>query len=390
MKNRNSLSKKEQKDLEKKMALLEESPQDTMAASRAGYLLNKAGRTEEASSYLWTAFRGFIDAGQYSMAVMIADELLSIRADDVEILHRLSKLADREDIEIPVLELYRKYEGFHGLPLFSELDGMEFLQLLKASEYHDIRERRAVIREGARGDEVYLIVEGRVRVTKKAGKRKEILLGTLNQGDFLGEIAYMSDRRRTATITAETPCRLLSWKGESVGELNQRHPQVARVLFHAFWERSLHTVLSLAPLFSHLDGEGRRAVMEQFDTRYYQPEEEVLCEGEKNPEGTLYIVRKGEAAVLTREGKGSKHPVALLKAGDIFGEYSALLDMPCTATVTARTDLEVLTLTSSAFMKIVEDYPETARVLEEIGRERLDRTLLHMPYFRLIQEPGFA
>ena len=94
-----TLSKGEQKDLEKKMALLEESPDDAMAASRVGYLLNKTGQGEDPCSYLWMAFRSFVKTGQYSMAVMVADELLSIQANNVEIMHQLSQIADQKDIE---------------------------------------------------------------------------------------------------------------------------------------------------------------------------------------------------------------------------------------------------------------------------------------------------
>ncbi|MFC1822921.1 cyclic nucleotide-binding domain-containing protein [Thermodesulfobacteriota bacterium] len=380
------LSKGEQKDLENKLAVLKQSPDDAMAASRVGYLLNKAGREEEASDHLWKAFRSFVHTGQFTMAVMVADELLSMNIKNVEIMHQLSQIADQKDIEVPVLEVYRKYKDFHRLPLFSELGEVEFLQLLKASRYHDFKKNKTVMKEGAKGDDIYLIVAGRVRVAKKTKGRKEVLLGDLNGGDFLGEMAFMSDRRRTATITADTPCQLLSWKGEAIKELNQRHPKVTQVLFQTFWERSLDTVLSLSPLFSHLDGKTRKKIIQQFETHSYSPKEIVLHQGEENPEGTLYIIKKGEVAVFSEESGGERHPLAVLKVGDIFGEYSALVNKPCTATVLARTPLEVLTLPRSAFVEIIKQDAEVAQVLEKIRKERLDDPLLQMSYFQVIHE----
>jgi CRP-like cAMP-binding protein len=384
------LSKKEQKDLEKKMAVLKESPDDPMAASRVGYLLNKAGRAEEASSYLWKAFRSFIKAGQYSLAVMVADELLSIHADNVEILHKLSQMADQREMKIPVLEIYKKYKGFHHLPLFSELGEIEFLQLLKASRFHDVKQKKSIIKEGVRGDDIYLIAEGRVRVTKKAKGKREILLGHLEKGDFLGEIAYMSDRKRSATITAENPCQLLSWEGNAVRELNKRHPHITTVLFQAFWERSLDTVLSLSPLFSHLDKGKRQRIIKKFHKKTYPPQEIVLKEGEENPEGNLYLIKKGEAAVFTETRGSFKKPLAILKIGDIFGEYTALSNKLCTATVMSRIPLEVLTLKRSVFLDIIKEDKQVAQILKEIQEERLDESLVHMSYFQLIQELGEA
>lgn len=386
MKGKDTLSKGEQKDLEKKKAILDESPDDAMAASRVGYLLNKAGRGDEASSYLGTAFRSFIDSAQYSMAVMVADELLSIQVNNVELMHMLSQIADQKDIEIPVLKIYKQYKRFHDLPLFAALGEIEFLQLLKASRYHDVKKNKSIIKEGAKGEDIFLIVDGSVQVTKKVKGRGEALLGTLGRGDFLGEIAYMTDKRRSATITAESTCQLLSWEGKAIRELKDHHPQVTQILFQTFWERSLNTVLSLSPIFSHLDRDKRKEVINQLQPKSYDPKEIVLREGEVNPEGTLYILKKGEAAVFTEETGDFKHPIAVLKVGDIFGEYSVLTNRACTATVAAKTDLDVLTLLRSSFVEIMRKDAEVARVLEEIEKERLDETLLHMSYFQTVQD----
>ena len=167
MKKQPALSKREEAELEKKLQQLKDSPDDPMTASRAGYLLNKNGQRQKASNYLWLAFRSFIKNGQYSMAVMIADEILSIHTNNVEIMHLLSQVADRKEIEIPVLKVYRKYKGFHKIALFSDLNEIEFLQLLKVSRYHDVKKNKTILKEGAKGDDIFLIVEGDVRVVKK-------------------------------------------------------------------------------------------------------------------------------------------------------------------------------------------------------------------------------
>jgi len=388
MKNKPTLSKREETELKKKIEQLKESPDDPMVASRAGYLLNKAGRYKDASKYLWMAFRRFIKTGQYSMAVMVADELLSIHTNNVEIMHRLSQVADQKDIEVPVLKVYKKYKGFHKIPLFSHLSEIEFLQLLKTSRYHGVKTNKTIIKEGAKGDDIYLIVEGRVRVVKKVKRKKETVVGILGEGDFMGEIAYMADKRRSASIIAEIPCQLLSWKGAAIRELNDQHPQVTQVLFNAFWERSLDTVLSLSPLFMHMDREERKTLIEQFEQKTYAPKEVILQEGEENPEGAIFIVKKGESAVFSREKGSFKRPLAVLKIGDIFGEYSVLLNKPCTATVMAKTSLEVFTLQRDIFVEMVSKDSTMAQILEELGGARLQETMVHMPYFQLIQELG--
>ena len=46
----------------------------------------------------------------------------------------------------------------------------------------DWADEKAIIKEGAKGDDIYLIAEGRVRVTKKAKDKRETLLGHLDKG----------------------------------------------------------------------------------------------------------------------------------------------------------------------------------------------------------------
>ena len=59
-------------------------------------------------------------------------------------------------------------------------------------------------KEGAIGREFFVIVEGTVEVTR-GGER----VATRGAGDFVGEIALLTETRRTATVTATSPLRCL-------------------------------------------------------------------------------------------------------------------------------------------------------------------------------------
>jgi CRP-like cAMP-binding protein len=56
-------------------------------------------------------------------------------------------------------------------------------------------------KEGERGDELVIILDGEVEV-----RHDGELLGVLGQGDFVGEVALLAESaRRTATVVARTP-----------------------------------------------------------------------------------------------------------------------------------------------------------------------------------------
>jgi len=57
------------------------------------------------------------------------------------------------------------------------------------------------------GREMYFIDAGRVKIVKKVGDTEGIL-GILNAGDFFGEMALITGKKRVATALALTDCKL--------------------------------------------------------------------------------------------------------------------------------------------------------------------------------------
>ncbi|MCP4156612.1 MAG: cyclic nucleotide-binding domain-containing protein [bacterium] len=375
---------REKEELHPRIQLPENEPGDPQTASRTGYLLSKEGRNEEALPYLWNAFRGFIKQEKYSTAVMVADELFSIETYNLEILHQLSKLADEEGIEIPVLEIYKKYQKFHDLPLFYQLDDFRFMQLLKASSYHTFTRGEVIIKEGAKGDDIYFIAKGQVRVTRRSKEDKEMVLGFIETGDFLGEVAYMSDRKRSATITADTTCQLLSWDSEAITNLSANYPQVAKVIFSTFWERSMDTAICLCPIFARLPVNKRKEIIKHLKFKRYSSKETILSEGEVNNDA-LYIIKTGQAEVFS-EKNGMRKPVAVLRPGDIFGECSLFTDKPVNSTIKARTGMEVLALHRTVLEAIIANSPAVSRELLDTGFERINDIWLSFSFFRSVQK----
>ena len=91
-----------------------------------------------------------------------------------------------------------------AVPLFAGFNRREIEALGRLMDEVDVKEGRALMREGAVGREFFIVVSGSVRVERKGRKVNE-----LGAGDFLGEIALIDGGPRTATAIAAEPCRLL-------------------------------------------------------------------------------------------------------------------------------------------------------------------------------------
>lgn len=98
-----------------------------------------------------------------------------------------------------------KREVLMGMPLFSRLSEREILRVLQVVEVRAYVSGEVVIKEGDRGDELFIVLTGQVRVTKG-----EALLTTLGKGEHFGEMALIRALPRSATVTSDGASEIIA------------------------------------------------------------------------------------------------------------------------------------------------------------------------------------
>ncbi len=83
-----------------------------------------------------------------------------------------------------------------------------------------------VFEEGESGDQMFIIQNGKVRVSKKIGGREHIL-AVLGKGDFFGEMAIVTNATRAATVKAVTQVELLCFNREGFVSMINKNPKIA-------------------------------------------------------------------------------------------------------------------------------------------------------------------
>ncbi len=87
-----------------------------------------------------------------------------------------------------------------------------------------------VIRQGAAGDSLFVIMRGSVEVTAREGDRPPVKLAVLGPGDYFGEMSLMTGAPRVATITTLEETRLLEVGKESFRAILAAHPDLVEQL----------------------------------------------------------------------------------------------------------------------------------------------------------------
>jgi hydrophobe/amphiphile efflux-3 (HAE3) family protein len=114
--------------------------------------------------------------------------------------------------------------------LFRDLKVWEMrkIVLLGGLERHPAGD--VIVRRGEAGSHMYMVVKGRVRVTDVQGGHEPVV-AILGPGMIFGEVAAVSEGRRTATIVADEDTELLRLDWAVLDQIRRRFPFTAAKLF---------------------------------------------------------------------------------------------------------------------------------------------------------------
>ncbi len=113
------------------------------------------------------------------------------------------------------------------------------------------RDGQMIFAEFEKGEDCFIIKEGRVKIIKVGGGQ-EILLSVLKDGDIFGELAIISNKPRNATAISMGTTTLLSIKKENFSEVLTKSSAIASKIFMAISQRIWFTYIRLeSKVYAH-------------------------------------------------------------------------------------------------------------------------------------------
>jgi len=148
-----------------------------------------------------------------------------------------------------------KTEYLKSLPIFKSFPDDRLEELLNVLSESEYKKNDVIFEEGSRGNSLYLIASGAVRVEKRldaAGQcRKQ--LARFGPGDFFGEMALVENQARSASASAEENSVILKLEKDELFKWIEKQPVTAVSFFvemvRVMSQRLRHTSSELTMLF---------------------------------------------------------------------------------------------------------------------------------------------
>ncbi|PCJ18387.1 MAG: hypothetical protein COB02_10850 [Candidatus Cloacimonadota bacterium] len=125
-----------------------------------------------------------------------------------------------------MLTTVEKVESLKSVSLFQSLDARERLLIALICSDETLEKDEILCEEGEEGDELYLLISGKISVGKEEdGTWKELAI--INENSCVGETALFLDQPRNASLKTKEKCHLLYLSKVLLHELIQDYPQVS-------------------------------------------------------------------------------------------------------------------------------------------------------------------
>lgn len=215
---------------------IQKKPHDVNLLVKKAECHERLGQVDSAVADLDTAVKIHTEEGFLAKAVALQKKIAKLKP---EAAHHTSELIAKE------VQENRKTEAWQmkAVPsLFADFSRDELQEVIAGMEVRTYGPADLLCREGEPGDSLLCITDGKVEVSTKAPDGQDVVLKQLGPGDFFGEVAFLTGKARTATITALEPVEALELTKERMLEVIARYPHVEKVMEEYRQRRAQETI----------------------------------------------------------------------------------------------------------------------------------------------------
>ena len=151
-----------------------------------------------------------------------------------------------------------KTNSLKNIPIFSDLEENSLNQILGLGSLKMYAKDEIILNEDEVGTALFVIVKGKVKISRSSKDGKEVILTIMNESDFFGEMAILDGFSRSATVTALEESKLFIIQRNDFLALLKNHTEVSIALLQELTQRLRAAGMKIKAL-SLKDAEGKVA-----------------------------------------------------------------------------------------------------------------------------------
>jgi CRP-like cAMP-binding protein len=113
------------------------------------------------------------------------------------------------------------------IPLFSELSDIEMKEIVKLAVRQIYKKDNMILIEEEIGSTMFIILDGRVKISRISDDGREVILSILSEGDFFGEMSILDGQNRSANVVTLEDSTIMVIRREDFLQMLHDYPQIA-------------------------------------------------------------------------------------------------------------------------------------------------------------------
>lgn len=144
------------------------------------------------------------------------------------------------------------------VPIFSELDDLTLEKIVNIGTQKIFEKNQVILLEEETGTALFIILKGKVKITRSSSDGREVILTILSDNDFFGEMAILDGLTRSATAIALETSELFHIQRNDFLNLLREHSEISIALLRELTKRLRSADMKIKAL-SLKDAEGKVA-----------------------------------------------------------------------------------------------------------------------------------
>jgi ABC-type lipoprotein export system ATPase subunit/CRP-like cAMP-binding protein len=227
----------------------------------------------------------------------------------------------------------------------------------------------AIIQQGEKGDQFYILLNGKADVYLNKPGGSELLVNQLKPGQYFGEMALLGGGVRAATVKAsgDGPVSVVALDEKDFNSLVNDSRSLREELSGLIEKRNMYNHLHAV---SSLNEKTLGSILKETKPVLYEAGRDIIKQGDVG--SSFYLLLDGSVDILVKDEHREERLVNQLSSGSYFGEMALMGDKRRTATVRVSPghSAKVLELSAQEFERLTDSSEQFKTEVDNAARTR--------------------